>query len=52
LLLLLLVVVVVLAVAVQCDSNKKFHLSSSIIYGDQINVDDMGGACSTNGGEK
>jgi hypothetical protein len=33
------VVVVVLAVAVQCDGNKKFHFSSIIIYGDQINVD-------------
>jgi hypothetical protein len=49
---LVVVMVVVLAVAVQCDINKKFNFSSNIIYGDQINVDDMGGACSTNGGEK
>jgi len=52
LIVLVVVMVVVLAVAVQCDINKKFNFSSNIIYGDQINVDDMGGACSTNGGEK
>jgi len=46
------VVVAVLAVAVQRDVNKKFNFFSIIIYGDQINVDDMGGACSSNGGEK
>jgi hypothetical protein len=46
------VVVVVLAVAVRCDINKKFNFSSNIIYGEQINVDDMGEARNTNGGEK
>jgi len=45
-------VVVVLAVAVQCDINKKFNCSSNIMYGDQINVHNMGGVCSSNGGEK
>jgi hypothetical protein len=45
-------VVVVLKVGVRCDINKKFSFSSNIIYGDQIYLDDMGGECSTNGGEK